>query len=180
MDYQTHKTGSSIFAGGYVNDSLLTPRQFYPTGFEQTLEKIVLDEPPAPGQSFLDTVLGEKQKSLKAVALSFFNEISGREQLSSAIVKGLTQRILDTYTNLHEIRDITSRSYSLDLALNLSRRKTQLEDRIIGLERDKRQEYIACWEALMKLRQYLVTSLKDYWEFTRKTTHLGYGENVEG
>lgn len=152
----------------------------YRTGFEDTLESIVQDVPANAGQSFLDTVLDDRKKSLRVVVKSLFNEIQSREQLSAVMLGEIRKRILDTYTNLHEIRDLTSRTYSLDLALQLSRRKTQLEDRMLTLERDKRQEYTSSWEALMKLRQYLMTSLKDYWEFARKTAHLGYGDDVEG
>lgn len=138
------------------------------------------DVPLETGQSFLETVLADRKTSLRAGVKALFNEIQGREQLNATMIREIRGRILDTYTNLHEIRDLTSRTYSLDLALQLSRRKTQLEDRLLNLEATKRQEYVNCWEALTKLRRYLMTSLKDYWEFARKTAHLGYGDDVEG
>ena len=180
MGQETYGTAAGAIVPIYSEDSLLKPRDVYRTGFEDTLEDIVHDVPSETGQSFLDTVLDDRKKSLRAVVKSLFNEVQNREQLSAMMLKEIRGRILDTYTNLHEIRDMTSRTYSLDLALQLSRRKTQLEDRMLGLEREKRQEYTASWEALMKLRQYLMTSLKDYWEFARKTAHLGYGDDVEG
>ena len=182
MEQQAYGRDASGIKEDYSEGSLLKPRQIYKTGFEDTLESIVQDAPANAGQSesFLDTVLDDRKKSLRAVVKSLFNEIQGREQLSAAMLKEIRKRILDTYTNLHEIRDLTSRTYSLDLSLQLSRRKTQLEDRMLSLERDKRQEYTTSWEALMKLRQYLMVSLKGYWEFAQKTAHLGYGNDVEG
>jgi hypothetical protein len=180
MEQQAYGRDASGIEEGYSEGSLLKPRQVYRTGFEDTLEGIVQDVPASAGQSFLDTILDDRKTSLRAIVKSLFNEIQSREQLSATMLSEIRKRILDTYTNLHEIRDITSRTYSLDLALQLSRRKTQLEDRMLGLEREKRQEYTASWETLMKLRQYLMTSLKDYWEFARKTAHLGYGDDVEG
>ena len=179
MDYQFNQPAHRE-TGSYADNSLLTPRHFYQTGFEDTLEEIVKDIQAAPAQGYLDGMLGDKKRTLKAVVKSLFNEIQSREQLSTILLGKINEEILNSHTYLHEIRDLTSRSYSMDLALNLGRRRTQLEDRIIGLEKQKQEESLTCWRDLMQIRRYLLTSLKDYWEFARKTVHLGYGEHVEG
>ena len=178
MEYQANKPERAAL-GSYSDDSLLKPRHFYKTGFEDTLENIVAGGTPAPEQSFLDRVLDDKKQVLKATVKALFNEMQEREKLSSTMIQRINGRILDSYTYLHEIRDITSRTYSLDLALNLSRRRTQLEDRILSLEKLRDEEAVACLRDGVLTRRYLLQGLSAYWEFARKTEHLGYGEHVE-
>jgi hypothetical protein len=180
MEYQSYRPEKEAVMNSYMDNSLFKPRHFYQTGFEGTLENIVHGNNSAPEQEFLERTLTDKQQVLKAGVKALLNELQERERLNRMIYSGINSEILRTKTYLEEIRGITARSYAMDMALNFSRRRTQLEDRIIGLSREWREEARDHFKTQNTLRLYLLKGLSDYWEFNRKMRHLGYGEHVEG
>lgn len=180
MEYQIYKPEREAVMNSYMDNSFLKPRHFYQTGFESTLENIVYDSNSAPEQEFLERTLTDKKHVLKAGVKALLNELQERERLNRMIYSGISSEILKTRNYLEEIRGITTRSYAMDMALNFSRRRTQLEDRIIGLGREWRDEARDHFKTQNALRLYLLKALSDYWGFNRKMQHLGYEEHVEG
>ena len=180
MEYQNYKPEREAVMNSYMDNSLFKPRHFYPIGFESTLEGIAYGSNSAPEQEFLERTLIDKKQVLKAGVKALLNELQERERLNRMIYSGVNAEILRTKNYLEEIRGITARSYALDTALNFSRRRTQLEDRIVGLSRELHDEARDHFKTQNTLRLYLLKGLSDYWEFNRKMKHLGYGEHVEG
>ena len=88
--------------------------------------------------------------------------------------------VCKTDSYLEQIKFITQRQYTPDLEISFSRRRTQLESRLIDLEKEKRQEYLTCWKDLMFLKKYLLSALKDYWTVSNRKSFLGMENDESG
>ena len=170
MEYKNLLYGNGI--SSYLKDSVLKPRDFYSTGLEDSLENIVLKEDPVQERTVMDKVFADKNRTLKATIKALFNEILSREKLSGGLLSKIDSDICKTDSYLEQIKMITRRQYLPDLEIAFSRRKTQLESQVIDLEKEKRQEYVACWRDLISLKKYLLSALKDYWNGSNKSTFL--------
>lgn len=182
MEYKNLLYGNGI--SSYLKDSVLKPRDFYSTGFEDSLENIVLKEDPVQERTVMDKVFADKNRTLKATIKALFNEILSRERLSGGLLSKIDSDICKTDSYLEQIKMITGRQYLLDLEIAFSRRRSQLEHQVIDLEKEKRQEYVACWRDLISLKKYLLSALKDYWNGSNKSTFLkvendGYRGNMQ-
>lgn len=170
MEYKNSQYKSIV--PSYLENTLLKPRPFYHTGIEESLENIVLKEEHLPERGIIDKVFSDKSRNLKAIVKAFFNEILLRERLDTELLGRINDDLCRTGSYLEEIRTLTRRDYLRDLTLGLSRRRTQLESRLIDLEKEKRQEYLTCWKDLMFLKRYLLFALKDYWNLSNKKSFL--------
>jgi len=182
MEYKNLLYSDGI--SSYLKDSVLKPRDFYSTGFENSLERIVLNDEPIPERTIMDKVFSDKNKTLKATIKALFNEILSRERLSCGLLSKIDSDICKTDSYLEQIKTLTRRQYLPELEIAFSRRKTQLEHQVIELEKEKRQEYVACWRDLISLKKYLLSALKDYWNGSNKSTFLkiendGYRGNMQ-
>lgn len=157
---------------GYLDNSLLKPRSFYQTGIEESLEKIVLNEEPLRERGIVEKIFSDKGRTLKATIKALFNEILLRERLNSELLNKIDSDICKTGSYLEQIRMITQRQYMPDLEIALSRRRTQLENQVLELDKEKRQEYLSCWKDLMFLKRYLLSALKDYWTISNRKSFL--------
>jgi hypothetical protein len=157
---------------GYWNSSVLKPRNFYETGLETSLEKIVLeDEPVIIEQDSADRVFSDRGKTLKATIKALFNEILTRERLNYVLLKKIDSDMCKAGTYLESIRVLTRHDYSRQFE-SMDRRRTLLESRVIDLEKEKRQEYLTCWKDLGQLKKYVLSALKDYWELRGNRDYL--------
>jgi hypothetical protein len=177
MEYQKNHYRSAF--PSYLENPLLKPRDFYETGIEKSLEDIVLKEEPEQERSIVDRVFSDKGRTLKATIKALFNEILTRERLNSGVLSAIDSDICNTDSYLEQIRMVTQRQYMPDLEIALSRRRTQLEGRVMDLEKEKRQEYLTCWKDLMFLKKYLLSALKDYWTVSNRKSFLNL-ENDTG
>lgn len=162
----------------YWNNSVLKPRNFYETGMEESLEKIVLDDEPImaePGSA--DRVFTDKAKTLKATIKALFNEILTREKLNYVLLKKIDSDMCKAGTYLEGIRVLTRRDYARQF-IDLDRRRTQIESRVMDLEKEKRQEYLTCWKDLGQLKKYVLSALKDYWDMHGKNSFMEYSPEV--
>ena len=166
------------FAPSYWNESTLKPRRFYYTGFENTLENILSKEEPEKKEGIIDKVFSDKGKTLKATIKALFNEIMLRENLDSFLLYQINEDIGRQHTHLEQVRQMTRFNYSGFLDY-FSKAKIRLENNVLGLEKEKRQEYLNCWKDLMGLKKYMLSTLKDYWELNRKSKFLE-DENGKG
>ena len=176
MEYKTHCR--SAFPS-YSENSLLKPRNFYETRLEESLERIVLSPEPDTERGMIDKVFSDKNITLKATVKALFNEILTRERLDSVIQKDIDFDLCKTGSYLEQIREITKRQYSPDLEIAFSRRRTQLESRLIDLDKEKRSEYLNCWKDLAYLSKGLLSALKDYWNLSNRKSFLNL-ENDNG
>jgi len=157
----------------YLDNSILKTRPFYHTGIEESLENIVLKEEPERERGIVDKVFSDKGRNLKAMVKALFNEILLRERLNSKLLDRIDSDICKTDSYLEQIRFFTQRQYTPDLEIAFSRRRTQLENQVCELEKEKRQEYLTCWKDLMFLKRYLLSALKDYWTASNRKSFLG-------
>ena len=127
----------------YWNSSVLKPRNFYATGLEESLEKIVLEDEAMQQEAPGERVFADKGRTLKATIKALFNEILTRERLNHVLLGKIDSDICKAGTYLEDLRRFTARDYSRQFEI-LGRRRTQIEDRVIGLEKEKRQEYLTC------------------------------------
>ena len=163
----------------YLDNPILKPRNFYETGLEESLEKIVLNDEPQQERGLVDRVFADRSKTLKVTVKALFNEVLARESLNSVLLKDINSEICKTGSYLEQIRDVTRRQYTNDLELAFSRRRTQLESRMLDLEKEKRQEYLTCWKDLAYLSKGLLSALKDYWDMSHKVGFMYYNEDAE-
>jgi hypothetical protein len=154
----------------YWNSSVLKPRNFYATGLEESLEKIVLEDEAMQQEAPGERVFADKGRTLKATIKALFNEILTRERLNHVLLGKIDSDICKAGTYLEDLRRFTARDYSRQFEI-LGRRRTQIEDRVIGLEKEKRQEYLTCWKDLGQLKKYVLSALKDYWN-VRGSSHF--------
>lgn len=181
MEYDTPNYSDAL--SPYLDNPVLKPRNFYETGLEQGLESIILEQEPREEKDVVDKVFSDKSRTLKATVKALFNEILTREKLDSVLLKKIDSHICDADSYLDQIREMTKMQYLPDLEISLSRRRTQLEARVLELEKEKRQEYLACWKDLMFLKRYLLSALKDYWNIGGRKSFLdvedvGYRANM--
>ena len=125
----------------YLDNPILKPRNFYETGFEESLEKIVLNDEPQTEGGLVERVFTDRSRTLKSMIKALFNEVLTREHLNSALLKDIDSALCKTGSYLEQIREMTRRQYTPDLEIALSRRRTQLESRLMDLDKEKRQEY---------------------------------------
>lgn len=174
MEYKAYKPeGEEFNLIGYLDNSLLKPRSFYQTGIEGSLESIVLKDEPERERGIVEKIFSDKGRTLKATIKAMFNEILLRERLNSKLLDRIDSDICKTGSYLEQIRFFTQRQYTPDLEIAFSRRRTQLENQVCDLEKEKRQEYLTCWKDLMFLKKYLLSALKDYWTASNRKSFLG-------
>jgi DNA-binding transcriptional ArsR family regulator len=172
MEYETLKYPNAI--PGYLENSVSRP--FYHAGLGYSLEDITLKPTPEKGKSVLERVFSDKSKTLKSTVKALLNEITLREALDSHLLRKMDDEICRLHTDLMQLDNITS-NYSPDFEKGLIKRKAQLENNALELEREKRSEYLECWRDLMFLKKYLHASLKDYWDLVKKSEVLSYNSS---
>lgn len=155
----------------YWNSSVLKPRDFYATGLEGSLEQIIVEDGTVQEEAIGERVFADKGKTLKSTIRALFNEILTRERLNHVLLGKIDSDVCKAGTYLEDMRRFTARDYSRQFEI-LGRRRTQIEERIIGLEKEKRAEYLACWKDLGQLKKYVLSALKDYWNLRGNRDYL--------
>ena len=175
MEYKSSQYSNAF--PGYLENSVSRP--FYHTDLKNSLEGVVLKPQPEKQKGILEKVFSDKGKTLKGTVKALLNEIQLRETLDSHLLKKIDDEICTQNTYLLHLKDLKVQ-YSFELAKNVSKSKSQIESKVLELEREKRQEQLECWRDLMFLKKYLLTSLKDYWELTKKREVLecDFSENI--
>ncbi|MCX5693886.1 MAG: hypothetical protein NT014_01935 [Candidatus Omnitrophica bacterium] len=161
----------------YLDNPVLKPRNFYETGLEESLEKIVLHDEPQKERGLIDKIFSDRSRTLKATIKALFNEVLTREHLNSVLLRDIDSELCKTGSYLEQIHDATKRQYTHDLELAFSGRRTQLESRLLDLTKQKRDEYLPCWKDLAYLSKGLLVALKDYWDMSHKAGFM-YEENA--
>jgi hypothetical protein len=156
----------------YENPVIEHYRNIFP-GYADTLEKIIypsIEQPDYETKELnknsttdvIEKLSAGKSKTLKATVKELLNEIEIRKGLNSGLNTKINDEICKTKTYLHEINEICQRRYDNE-DLKFGRRRTQLENRLITLEQEKRQKQKEFWKDSMFLKKYLMGALADYW-----------------
>ncbi|UCH11901.1 MAG: hypothetical protein JSW18_03510 [Candidatus Omnitrophota bacterium] len=161
----------------------MKPRRFYHTGFEHSLENILSKEEPEKERGVLDKVFSDKNKTLKATIKALFNEVMLRENLDSFLLYQINEDICRQHNHLEQVGQLMRFNYSTGFLDYFSKAKIRLENNVLELEKQKRQEYLECWKDLMGLKKELLSGLKDYWNLNSRKSFLnmenGYGESLQ-
>ena len=155
---------------GYLDDPNLNTKSFYQTGLSQDLENIVSKNESNKDQGFLERVFSDKTKNSKATVKALLDEISLREKLDSHLLYKIDQGMSRQQIQLENLNDL--RIYSFELTKDRDNTKSQLENNVLELEKEKRKEYLECWRDLMFMRKYLFSALKDYWDLSKRRSAL--------
>lgn len=156
----------------YLENPVLKPRPFYHTDFEDSLERIVLREEPEEEKDLTERLFSDKSRTLRATIKALFNEITLRERLNSFLLYQINEDICRQHNHLEQVRQLTRFNYSTDFLNYFSKAKMKLEDNVLGLEKEKRHEYLECWKDLMHLKRYMMSALSDYWKNAREMEFL--------
>lgn len=152
-------------ADNILNENESQP--FYHSKFQSGLEKIAAVNNSTNENDVIDKLFSGKMKSFSATITALLDEIHLREKLDIHLLNKIDEDI--SYQRIQfDHLDRVSGQYSLDWFGEISSQKRKFEDSILDLEKEKRKEYLECWRDLMDLKKYLMLSLKEFWEFSRK------------
>jgi hypothetical protein len=96
-----------------------------------------------------------------------------RERLHSHLLNSIDEDICKQHTHLDNLKNLKVH-YSFDMFMELKNKENQLENNVLELEKEKRKEHLECWRDLMLMKKYLLTSLKDYWDLSKRRNTLAY------
>jgi hypothetical protein len=165
---------------GYLENLVSKSRHFYHTGFEDSLESIVLKEEPDTETGMFEKVFSDKKKNLRATVKALFNEIMLRERLDLFLLYKIDADMFRHNSYIDQIKRVAEHSYSFALFRDLSSTRLKLEGNVLDLEKEKRKEYLECWRDLSFLKKYLLSALKDYWDLSRRSEALTYDFSGSG
>jgi len=157
----------------YQSESVIELRPIYHTDLKASLDNLVLKEKPEQEKGLLERVFSDKTKNLKASVKALLDEIKLRESLDKLLLNNIEDSICSQNTYLENLKSLKVH-YQPELSKNISKNKSQLENNILELEKEKRMEYLECWRDLMFMKKYLHSALKDYWDLAKKRQLLSY------
>lgn len=140
------------------------------------LEHLLIQENAT--DSPVTALFSDKSKTLKATVKELFDEIDRRKKLNSSLLGKINNEMCDNKTYLFEVEDVVNRRYESE-DMKFGRRRTQIEQRLLTLEQEKRKEYLEYWRDMMFLKKYLMGALADYWELEKKVQCLKDGMQDE-
>ena len=152
---------------GYLKNQQLSLTPFYHADLRTSLEGILFREKPEKEKGLLEKLFSDKTKTLKATVKALLDEIKLRENLNIHLLNKVGEDICSQHTHLMQIENHKVH-YSFDMFIEIKKLILQIEDNVLELEKEKRKEYLECWRDLMFLKKYLLSSLKDYWDLTKK------------
>jgi len=144
---------------------------FYHTKFKESLEKVVFKIKPEKGTSLVDKIFSNKTQTLHSTIKALLDEIRLREELDIHILNKINNDISWQQSQLICLKNIKAH-YVFEWHQEVNKQKTNLEKNILELEKEKRNEYLECWRDLMFLKKYLLSALKDFWDFRKKKSLL--------
>ena len=145
---------------------------FYHTDLSSLLENIVLKEEPEKG--LLEKIITDKSKTLKVVVKNLLEEIEIRKTLDTHLLKKIEEDIFCQNTQLLTLNNLRF-NYNIDWFKDIGKVRMKLEEHILGLTEEKRQEYLECWKDLMFLKKYLLMAFKEYWDLFKRREILSTG-----
>ena len=151
----------------YLEGASITKMPFYHTNINNTLEAISINDQPEKRQGLLEQLVTNKGKSQKATVKALLDEVELRQNLNLHLIQSIDDSLCRQKTELNHLKEIKTQ-YSFELAKNVYDSKLHLENNLIELEKEKRKEYLECWKDLMFLKKYLMSALREYWDFVKR------------
>lgn len=119
-------------------------------------------------ESLSDILFSKKSKTLKATVKQLLDEIQRREKLHGDLMKRIIQDSCKCGTYLLELNKLTHDNYISARVIELFPRRNQLEEQVLALEKEKREEDLMFWKDISALKKYLMSALAEYWDVVRK------------
>ncbi|MCF8070072.1 MAG: hypothetical protein K9L30_15935 [Desulfobacterales bacterium] len=136
------------------------------------LENLILKNNTKNSKGLLHKLLHDKTKNLKSTVKALLDEISLREKLHIDLLYKIDENIFDQKTSLTNLKNLRAPNYFLDKFLETRKMTTKIEGNIIELQKEKRKESLDCWRDMMFLKKYLMSALKEYWDFVKRSEFL--------
>ena len=182
MKNESKKTGYLYEISNDLENAESKLKPFYHTNFRESLEKVVFKEKPEIKSGLVEKIFSNKTQTLHSTIKALLDEIKLREELDIHLVNKINNDICMQHSQLSHLESLNVH-YVFEWQEEVNNQKLKFENNILGLEQEKRKEYLECWRDLMILKKYLLSSLKDFWEFVKKRDLLSAShdnENISG
>jgi len=133
----------------------------------KSLEKLLSKRARKNQKDPLERLVSDKIRTLKAGVTALLDEIELRKNLDTHLVNTINEEICAKHTEIMQL-DKVKPQYNFDLFKEMNSDKMQLEEMVLGLEKEKRKEYLECWKDMMFLKRYLLFALKEYWDLVKR------------
>ena len=165
---------SLILPSGYRDNSSLKvdSKPFFHSKLKNTLEKVIGNFEQGEEKGTLENILSDKTKTLKATVKALLDEIELRERLNSHLLKGINDDVCRQHTLMMQFGNQNS-CYQSEKFIEINNQKTQFENNVLELEKEKRKEYLECWRDLMFLKKYLLSAFREFWDLVKRREVLG-------
>ena len=127
-----------------------------------------------PGE-LLETLVCDKVRTRKSTVTALLEEIALRENLNSQLLEKIDDTLLHERNSLRILEERRDHYVPERFAITCQE-KARVQDNILDLEKEKRQERLECWRDLMLLKKDLMIALKDYWDLVRRRRLLTESE----
>ncbi len=134
---------------------------------KKILSNIILAKPHRKNENALETLLADKGKTLKATVKALLTEINLRENLDENLTTEIDNEVSTHRSQIFHLQDLRVH-YDFERFMDVKNLIVKLENQVLELEKEKRQEHLESWRDLMFLKKYLMSALKDYWDLVRK------------
>ena len=129
--------------------------------------------PSTPPETFLDNLLNAKSRTLKSAVNALLEEIDMRKSLNADLLDSIENQKTDLSSQITTFRAVWPR-YDWSKFQEFNELKGNLEKKILALDQEMRKEQLECWRDLMFLNKYLMSALREYWDFKQRSDSLSW------
>jgi hypothetical protein len=119
----------------------------------------------------LEKIITDRSKVLKSTVKALLDEISQREAVHNRLTDTIDCSITDHGSDLIHLKSLNTH-YDFEKFVQTTKLITKLEDQILDLEKERRQELLEFWRDSMFLRKYLMSTLSNYWNLAGRKEAL--------
>ncbi len=93
------------------------------------------------------------------------------------LLKKIDEEICQQHTQIMQLGS-QKVYYQSEIFMEIKNMKMKIEDNVLELEKERRNEYLECWRDLMFLKKYLLSAFREFWDLVKRREVLG-GENFD-
>jgi len=165
------KYGNLNVISGYLENARLLESTPDSSAYSLSLDSLFDTPNHGANPGSLEGIFHDKAKTQKTTVKALLDELKIRQNLSKSLLDRIDEEICEQHTEIMGVEH-RQRGYVTDGLEDLEKLKLKVEDRVLELQREKRKEYVECWRDMMLMKNYLLSSLKEYWEIARKRDAL--------
>ena len=125
-----------------------------------------------PSSDLIDTLFTDKLNTTKFSTLQLISQMRERQNIKKRNLENIDYRMDHFKSQLAQVEDLCLYNEIFDL--NNKKMKINLEEKISGLDKEKRAEDVSCWRDLTQLRKELIDSIGEYKTASRKRELIAY------